>query len=183
MADVTGGTPPTNASAFAVPADIAAVYAHFGGPTKYTYATIASLPASGNWTGRRVYVAEDASFRVWSGSAWVSYASDGGTVTISTFSTNWSATVGYEPYIRVTGKRRDIFGAVNRAIGGSLSSILTIPAGHRPPANVFINAGITSTATFFQPIIDSAGLLQVNAAYSNSSAAGVYPLTGSWYVS
>jgi hypothetical protein len=66
MADVTGGTPPTNASAFAVPADLSAVYAHFGGPSMFAVATAGSLPASGNWEGRRMWVTDVKRFYVWS---------------------------------------------------------------------------------------------------------------------
>jgi len=33
-------------------------------------ATIAGLPTSGNWAGRRMYVNEDTTTRIWDGSAW-----------------------------------------------------------------------------------------------------------------
>jgi hypothetical protein len=56
MADVTGGTPPTNASPFAVPADFKAVYDHFGDSSQFTVADTSSLPASNNWVGRRLFV-------------------------------------------------------------------------------------------------------------------------------
>lgn len=52
MADVTGGTPPTGASPFRVPEDIAAAYQHFGDESMFSVATTAGLPASGNWPGR-----------------------------------------------------------------------------------------------------------------------------------
>ena len=58
MADVTGGTPPTNASPFAVPDDIKAVYDHFGAQSEYSVATAASLPATGNWVGRTLHIAD-----------------------------------------------------------------------------------------------------------------------------
>ena len=70
MADVTGGTPPTNASPFAVPADIAAVYDHFGDAVNFSAATVAALPSSGNWAGRQVYVTADDGIYRWTGSAW-----------------------------------------------------------------------------------------------------------------
>lgn len=70
MADVTGGTPPTNASPFAVPADITDVYDHFGDQSQFSVATAASLPVSGNWVGRHIYVEDDQATRIWTGSAW-----------------------------------------------------------------------------------------------------------------
>lgn len=70
MADVTGGTPPTNASPFAVPADIKTVYDHFGGPSMYVVSTVAGLPSSGNWEGRILSVSEDDSVRRWNGASW-----------------------------------------------------------------------------------------------------------------
>lgn len=71
MADVTGGIPPTNASPFAVPDDITAVYDHFGDQAQFSVATAASLPGSDNWVGRTVFVVDTATFYVWSGSAWL----------------------------------------------------------------------------------------------------------------
>jgi hypothetical protein len=70
MADVTGGTPPTNASPFAVPADMTDIYDHFGGLDKYSVATSASLPGSGNWEGRQLFVTDQGRVRTWSGSSW-----------------------------------------------------------------------------------------------------------------
>lgn len=54
MSDVTGGTPPTNASTFDAANDIADVYAHFGAQAQYSVANAAALPASGNWVGRHL---------------------------------------------------------------------------------------------------------------------------------
>lgn len=71
MADVTGGTPPTNASPFAVPADIKEVYDHFGDIGKYSVTTAASLPASGNWDGRHLWVEDVLRFYVWQGASWL----------------------------------------------------------------------------------------------------------------
>lgn len=70
MADVTGGTPPTNASPFAAPADMKALYDHFGAPGMFSVSTASSLPPTGNWEGRRLWVADDKASYVWSGSAW-----------------------------------------------------------------------------------------------------------------
>ncbi|GAA1787827.1 hypothetical protein [Agromyces lapidis] len=71
MADVTGGTPPTNASPFDVAGDIKAVYDHFGDPSMFSVSTPSSLPVSDNWTGRRLWVADESTFYIWSGSGWV----------------------------------------------------------------------------------------------------------------
>jgi hypothetical protein len=70
MADVTGGTPPTNASPFAVPADMTDIYDHFGDAAMFKVATVAALPASGNWAGRQLYVEADDGIYRWTGSAW-----------------------------------------------------------------------------------------------------------------
>ncbi len=70
MADVTGGTPPTNASPFAVPADIKAVYDHFGAPGKFSVATAASLPPTGNWAGRTLMTADTLTIWAWTGTGW-----------------------------------------------------------------------------------------------------------------
>ncbi len=70
MADITGGTPPTNASAFAVPADITAVYDHFGGPTFYHVANAAALPSSGNWAGRQCMTDDTDALYAHNGTAW-----------------------------------------------------------------------------------------------------------------
>lgn len=70
MVDVTGGTPPTGASPFRVPEDIKAVYDHFGAPEMFSVATVANLPASGNWEGR-ILLARDTGVQYrWTGGGW-----------------------------------------------------------------------------------------------------------------
>lgn len=68
MADVTGGTPPTGASPFRPPEDYKAVYDHFGAPGMFSVATASALPASGNWAGRTLTVADKGVVYVWNGS-------------------------------------------------------------------------------------------------------------------
>lgn len=67
--DVTGGPVVTNASPFAVPADLTALKNHFGDASKFKVASAASLPAS-SWVGHTLHV-EDVDVLVqWTGSAW-----------------------------------------------------------------------------------------------------------------
>ena len=58
MTDVTSGPTVTNASPFAVPDDLTDLKDHFGDQSMFSASTAASLPASGNWLGRRA-IAED----------------------------------------------------------------------------------------------------------------------------
>ena len=70
MVDVTGGTPPTGASPFRVPEDIKEVYDHFGAPGMFSVATVANLPASGNWEGR-ILLARDTGVEYrWTSGGW-----------------------------------------------------------------------------------------------------------------
>ncbi|QOC24845.1 hypothetical protein IC744_06685 [Microbacterium hominis] len=71
MADVTGGTPPTGASPFRPPEDIAAVYDHFGDGSLFAVANAAALPASGNWPGRTLMVQDLNVLYMWTGSQWI----------------------------------------------------------------------------------------------------------------
>lgn len=71
MTGFTGYTGVSNDNTFAPPADITAVYAHFDPLIGETVATAADLPASGNWTGRSIFVADQGRVLVWSGSAWI----------------------------------------------------------------------------------------------------------------
>lgn len=95
MADVTGGPTITNASAFAVPADMTALKDHFGGLNKYSVTTSASLPASSNWNGRQLVAMDTMLTHIWNGSAWV-VGNTGGWIT-ATLSAGFSSPANYLP--------------------------------------------------------------------------------------
>ena len=182
MADVTGGTAPTNASPFAVPADIQAVYDHFGASGFYSVSTIAGLPVTGNWAGRILSVTEDESVRKWDGSGWDIIWQPQTTVTLSTFGSFWAATSGYEPFLRIDGKRRQIFGAATRSSGGARAGFITIPVGHRPAANTFVGASISSVGEFAQLHLNTTGSLDLATGYGAAPSPGTFPLCGEWWV-
>lgn len=103
------------------------------------------------------------------------------TVPLTNFSANWSATPGYSPHIVVEGNKRTIVGAITRAGGGALTSMLVIPAGHRPPSNVFLPGNVTSNGTAYALNVQPSGVVSV--PYGGGSTPGVYPLAGTWRVS
>lgn len=70
MADVTGTPVPTGASPFRVSEDLEALADHFGAPEMFQVANAAALPASGNWVGRRLPVADTGVTYRWDGSSW-----------------------------------------------------------------------------------------------------------------
>jgi len=85
MADVTGGTPPTNASTFDVAGDLTDVYAHFGSQTMFSVATAASLPASGNWPGRELMTEDTDALYRHDGTSWARVSQPW-----TTFTASWS---------------------------------------------------------------------------------------------
>ena len=182
MADVTGGTPPTNASPFAVPADIKAVYDHFGAAGFYSVSTIASLPGSGNWSGRILSVTEDESVRRWDGSGWDIIWQPQTTVTLTTFAANWAATAGYAPFMRVDGKKRTIFGAATRSAGGTRIGFITIPAGHRPAEDTFISPSVSGSGEYAAVVVKATGAVELAVGYGAAPSPGVFPLAGEWWV-
>lgn len=103
-------------------------------------------------------------------------------VAITAFSTGWSALSGYEPFLLVQGKRRTLVGAANRASGGALSSILTIPTGHRPSGNRFLGAHINGLSQYYELLLTPAGTLQVPGGYGSASGLGAHPIGCSWEV-
>lgn len=190
MADATGGTPPTNASPFSVPADIKEVYDHFGDPAKFwAVPNAASLPSTDNWDGRRL-IAQDT------GIPWVyvggwkkaSELEDSGYVTLTTFGTGWAATAGHAPRIRKIGSQVFLYGAVTLGSGGLYANILTIPAGYRlggAYANWFVNAAVASNGSPHELFLSGVDhRLSVPSTYRGTGMASgdVLPLTGSWFV-
>lgn len=103
------------------------------------------------------------------------------TVPLTNFSSNWSATAGYAPYLVVEGNKRTIVGAVSRGVGGFLTSMLVIPSGHRPPANIFLPGNVTGGGVAYALNIQPDGV--VRAPYGGGDSPSVYPLAGSWWVS
>ena len=132
MADVTGGTPPTNASPFAVPADIKAVYDHFGDQAKYSVATAASLPASNNWLGRALMAQDSKILYLCTAlpSTWTQahLLADTGWIT-PTLVNGWSSVATQTvQYRRLNG----VVMCRGRGTGGTTNTMFTLPAGFRP---------------------------------------------------
>lgn len=106
---------------------------------------------------------------------------DGGTVIdLTAFSANWSQQGGYTSFLIAKGNTRFLYGVAARGAGGLLSSILTVPVGHRPSAAVFLPGNVTSGGSAYALQIQSNGILWV--PYGGGSSAGAYPLAGSWEV-
>ncbi|MGW9268319.1 hypothetical protein [Microbacterium sp. NPDC055599] len=113
------------------------------------------------------------------GTGWV-LAGGSTTIPITSFSTGWSALAGYEPYLLVQGKRRTLVGAASRNAGGVLSSILTIPVGHRPARNMFLGAHSNGATQFYELLLTPAGTLQVPGGYGTASSLGAHPIGATW---
>lgn len=170
MADVTGGVPPTNASPFAVPADMADIYDHFGDQTMYSVANAAALPASGNWKGRTL-MAEDtgAVYRCTALPAtWSKGVEDTGWIN-ATLLNSWVAfgsgfsTPGYR---RLNGMVY-LRGVVKDGVLTQGTSIFTLPAGFRPSATLRF-ATVSSTA-FAIMHVTAAGAVATEIVGSASS--------------
>lgn len=112
---------------------------------------------------------------MWTGTAWM-----GGTITLTNFSSAWSATGGYAPTLVRKGKTRTIYGAASRGSGGSLSSILVLPAEDRPANNTFLPGNATGAGVAYALGVQPNGVLWV--PYGGGTSVGVYPLAGSWEV-
>ena len=172
MADVTGGTPPTNASPFAVPADIKAVYDHFGDQAKYSVATAASLPATGNWLGRYLTAQDTTIPYVCTAlpSTWVQahlLADTGWTAaTLQNSWANFGGTYGSAAYRRLNGQ---VFlrGVVKDGSITSGTAVLTLPAGYRPGSTRrFVSVSSTGFAVLE---VNTAGQVLCNVVGSNAS--------------
>lgn len=71
MTGRTGYSLVTNGMSPDGPTQMKDIYEHFDPLIGETVTTASALPASGNWTGRAIYVQDTGSMYVWSGSAWV----------------------------------------------------------------------------------------------------------------
>lgn len=69
MAGRTGYTPVGNTDAFGFD-QINAGFAHFDGKIGESVTNVTDLPATGNFTGRRIYVTSTLTGHVWTGSVW-----------------------------------------------------------------------------------------------------------------
>jgi hypothetical protein len=186
MADATGGVPPTNASPFAVPADIQAVYDHFGDAGMFSVSTIAGLPVSGNWSGRILSVDEDDSVRKWNGAGWDTIWLPEAESTVTTFGTGWSATAGFAVEVRRVGTHVWLRGTVTRASGGSGGDVLTIPAGFRKTdtADSRADGAVTSSQGHGYTLRVSGTTHKLDILYSSASgSAGEFvPLVADWFI-
>lgn len=116
---------------------------------------------------------------VHTGTGWVAF--DGGTViNLDAFSANWSQTSGQTSFLVARGNRRFMHAVASRGAGGSLASILTVPAGHRPATNLFLAGNVTSGGSSYALQVQSNGIVWI--PYGGGSSAAAYPLVGSWEV-
>lgn len=107
----------------------------------------------------------------------------GSPVELTVFGSNWSATPSYEPVVVESGGMVHLLGAARIAQGGSMSNILTIPAGLRPAKQYFLGHYRTTSGTASGQLhIDTTGVVSAPDNYrTGSMAAGnSIPLTGSW---
>lgn len=116
---------------------------------------------------------------VYNGSGWVPFEG-GAVIDLTAFSPNWSQAGGYTSFLIAKGNTRFLYGAASRGAGGLLTSILTVPVGHRPAANLFLPGNVTSGGVAYALGIQSSGVIWV--PYGGGSAAAAYPLAGSWEV-
>jgi len=167
MADVTGGPTITNASPFAVPADMTALKDHFGALGKYSVTTSASLPASGNWGGRQLVALDTMLTHIWNGSAWV-VGNTGGWTNL-TLATNWSTQANYgTPQFRVIDGWCELRG-VARFYQTIPTAITLMASGAPVPASTdtnsvwLISTSNAQTILFLNPRTDGAIRIQSNA--------------------
>ena len=168
MADVTGAVKPTNASAVDVAGDLSDVYDHFGGQDKYSVTTAASLPATGNWKGRRLMADDTGNLYVCTAlpGTWekVTLTDDTGefqaaSPTDLTFGSGWSHhnLSGWSGVrLRVKNGRVMLNGAAAKGSWANLDTIATLVAGYRPATQV---QGVNCLVT-------AAGLVQAGFAGS-----------------
>lgn len=169
MADVTGGTPPTNASTFAVPADMADIYDHFGGQSMFSVANAAALPASGNWLGRQA-MAEDTKWRYQCTTlpgTWAVVATPATTPTIS-YGGGYSLTTGN---VYLNG----LFVVLSFTVTKSSTiahddTIMTIPTGFRPVATAVATGRMHGVANYNTAHVEvsTAGVLKVFFSGANT---------------
>lgn len=112
------------------------VYEHYDTLVGETVDEVADLPASGNWVGRTIWVADIEELRVWGGSAWKPPAASEDTDWIdATLQNSWVATVGLTPqYRRLNG----VVFLRGRAVSGTTAAAFTLPAGFRPSMLVLV---------------------------------------------
>lgn len=145
-----------------------------------TVATVAALPASGNWTGRTITVTADGLQRVWLGS-WVvpgEAAAD-----VATFASGVTALTGpHKPRLCQNGNQLFLYGAVTFASPAVSTNLLTIPAAFQPPSTNtrFIGANISSSGIGYMLGL-SAGVVGLVAYNTGSIGYGItLPIVGSW---
>lgn len=170
MADVTGGPVVTNASPFAVPADLTDLKNHFGDASNFGVPTIASLPASGNWYGRILSVQEDESVRRWHGSGWdiIWLPADSGWQAL-TLSGGWvSFGSGYgDPRYRLINGVVHMAGLIKSGTVTAGTVIATLPLGYRPSSQeiyVVANNGVGQTVQ-----VATNGQISLGAGIGNTS--------------
>lgn len=139
MADVTGGPVVTNASPFAVPADLTALKDHFGAAGMFSVANAAALPASGNWAGRLLTTADTGSLYRHNGTSWEAILSRGWTTYTTTITgmSVGSGTVDFKS--RFDGALVHVIGTIVIGAGGSVTSSprFTLPVSSVAPAHPF----------------------------------------------
>jgi hypothetical protein len=171
-----------------VPADIKAVYDHFGDAAKYKVATAGALPATGNWVGRTAFVEADKTLRVVTAlpSTWEIVGSPETTETVVTFSSGLSAHASYPPVVTRRSNRVEITGLLSVTGATTLESLLTVTTSYRPSAVRFVGATSSSGSGVVQGMlhISTAGVLGMPSSYraGSISVGDFLPVHGFWYL-
>jgi hypothetical protein len=175
MSGNTGYTAPTNDSTFAPPADIATVYTHFDPLIGETVATLADLPASGNWVGRTITVVDTLFVYVWSSTGWV-FVAGSAAADIASFSTGWtSLTGGHKARVRRQGNLVTLHGGILFGTNANYNSMFTVPAGFAPATTgtQFIGMSMASLGSgnggAFELVIKSGVVSAAGTGYSTAS--------------
>lgn len=124
MTGRTGYTAVTNGDVPDFGTDITGVYEHFDDLVGESVADAASLPGSGNWTGRTIWVVADESHYVWNGTSWADQSVASSSLYAPLEPSGWEATGDIEVET-VGGKKKTTISIIlNRASSG-----VSVPSG------------------------------------------------------
>jgi len=184
MTGRTGYTGVTNDDPPYGPEQITDVYEHFDPLIGETAATASALPASGNWTGRTVYVQDTAAHYVWNGSAWKRL--DAATTTAFSFTSFWSAGTP-TPQVVTQGSRRFVEGIISSSsvayAAGTEYTVGSIPSGATgvAPSSERIFPCMANGTAVFGVKFKTNGTVTITPNTSFSGALGL-SLNGSWRI-
>lgn len=140
MTGRTGYTGVANSDPMQGPAQIDDVYAWFDPLVGETEPTSASLPSTGNWIGRTIYVQDINTSRIWDGTEW---AYEGLIAAVTTFGPGFTSNPAPNNLrILRQGNRRTLYGEAVYGTGSSYSNVLTVPTADQPPSTSSRTIGI-----------------------------------------